>query len=587
MMKFNIKNSFIKRLFFSLILIYLFVFILLFIFQGIIFRSYYTRKTVDNTKNEISDLIDTITTQNISEKIVEFSQDTQTTSIFVPYLQIQDDISQLSLNQIEVLFESNVYTIYVPSLSSGTYREGDEIVASLYFHEDSGNYVPILLRLNGSRIISGKMNTINPVYTDLISGLDTSIKIHITGEISNISNSDIVMNNPINPIISNEILNIVTKNYDSLIEFENGYYYYTSNDESDLENLVFVANKTIDGESFVLISVFPMSHIEDIVSAVRLVNIYIFSIVLVLLIAFSFIYSKEFSKPLLLINKATKEMSNLNFDIPITEVKTQDEFSELAKNINTLSFNLKNTLERLNEQNKQLSVSLDRENKNENTRRDFVSGMSHEIKTPLSVIQASAEALEKNIFETEVEKKDTLNLIQKEVQRTNKLINNMITIYNLDNPEYTNDWQEVNLANIVRNTEESLRILYSNSNITVNLQLEDSIVMADQLKMELIINNLLTNALKYTPKNNKIEIKLENKDTYIFFEIINYGINIEDDKLEKLFEAFYRVDKSRSRLEGSTGLGLYIVQQTLSQYNSECIAKNSENGVSFSFKIKK
>ena len=141
--------------------------------------------------------------------------------------------------------------------------------------------------------------------------------------------------------------------------------------------------------------------------------------------------------------------------------------------------------------------------------------MSHEIKTPLSVIQASAEALEKNIFETEVEKKDTLNLIQKEVQRTNKLINNMITIYNLDNPEYTNDWQEVNLANIVRNTEESLRILYSNSNITVNLQLEDSIVMADQLKMELIINNLLTNALKYTPKNNKIEIKLENKDTYI------------------------------------------------------------------------
>ncbi|MCK5388648.1 MAG: hypothetical protein KAJ22_05120 [Candidatus Izimaplasma sp.] len=280
-------------------------------------------------------------------------------------------------------------------------------------------------------------------------------------------------------------------------------------------------------------------------------------------------------------------MSKLNFDNPLIEINTQDEFSELANNINLLSLNLKSTLERLNEQNKQLSISLDRENKNENTRRDFVSGMSHELKTPLAVIQASAEAIEKNIFDTEEERITALALIQKEVQRTNRLINNMITIYNLDNPDYSNDWQEINLSSIVRNTEESLRLLYKNSNIEVELNLEDSVITADQLKMELIINNLFTNAIKYTPKGNKIEISIKNIDSYVHFEIINYGINIENDKLDRLFDAFYRVDKARSRSEGSTGLGLYIVQQTLSQYNSKCIAVNIENGVSFSFQIKK
>lgn len=586
MMKINIKNSFIKKLFFSLIVIYLFVFILLFLFQGIIFRTFYTSRTITNTEVEISNFIETVNSSNIPDKIVEFSQATQTTSLFIPNDQFQN-ISQLSLIKIDVEYESIVYTIFVPNLHTGDYQIGDEIIASLYFHEESGNYVPSPLRLNGNMIIRARMNTIDPIYADLISGLDTSTKIPISGVISNISDSDIPVEKPINPIISNEILNLFTDNYESLTIIENGFYYYTSNDESNISNLVFVVNKTIDSESYVLISVFPMSHIDDIVDAVQLVNIYIFSIVLLLLIIFSFIYSKQFSKPLVFINKATKEMSNLNFDSPLIEINTQDEFSELAENINILSINLKNTLERLNEQNKQLSFSLERENKNENTRREFVSGMSHELKTPLAVIQASAEAIEKNIFDNNEDRADALNLIQKEVQRTSKLINNMITIYNLDNPDYSNVWEEINLSTIIKNTEQSLRMLYQNENIEVLLNLEDSIIMADQLKMELIINNLFTNAIKYTPNGNKIKIIVKNIESYIHFEIINYGTNIEEDKLDKLFDAFYRVDKSRSRLEGSTGLGLYIVQQTLSQYDSKCIAKNIDDGVSFSFKIKK
>ena len=586
MKKINIKNSFIKKLFFSLILIYLSVFILLFVFQGFIFRSFYTQRTISNTKEEISVLFETINSTNLVEEVGDFSQETQTTSIILPISQFQD-INKLGLDEIDVEYNSTVYTVFAPILREGEYHIGDEIVASLYYHSDSGNYVPSMLRLNGSMIIMSRMHTIDPMYSSLISGLDSGAKIQINGEISSVSNNALPPTNIISPIISNEVINIVAESFDSTTEFDDGFYYYTSNDDSKYSNLVFVANTSINGESNVLISVYPMSHIEDIVDAVQIVNIYIFSIVLALLIGFSFISSKQFSKPLLFINKATKDLSNLDFSNPLIEINTQDEFSELAKNINSLSLNLKSTLERLNEQNIQLSTSLDRENKNENTRRDFVSGMSHELKTPLSVIQASAEALEKNIFETEEEKTSNLSLIQQEVQKTNKLINNMITIYNLDNPDYTSEWKEINLSSIVKNIDESLKLLYSNSNIEVELLLEDSTIMADQMKMELIVSNLFTNAIKYTPKGSKIEIKVLNLDGFIKFEIINYGITIDKDKIDKLFNAFYRVDKSRSRASGSTGLGLYIVQQTLSQIDSVCEVKNVTDGVSFSFKIKK
>jgi two-component system sensor histidine kinase VanS len=163
----------------------------------------------------------------------------------------------------------------------------------------------------------------------------------------------------------------------------------------------------------------------------------------------------------------------------------------------------------------------------------------------------------------------------------------MLSIYKVDNPDYATDWKEINLEEITRHINDNLKLLYTNSDITVNMDLEETIISADLIKIELIINNLFTNAIKYTPKGSKIEIIIKNTKNYATFEIINYGAKVDSKHIDRLFEAFYRVDKSRSRDEGSTGLGLYIVQQALSQYNSKCIVKNKENAVSFSFKIKK
>ena len=588
-MNLNIKKSFIKKIFSSLFVLYLVVFILLFIFQGIIFKSFYTNRTIENTIDEISSLVQTINQENLQEKVVDFSQETQTTTLVLPLSQVQD-VSQLSLNIIDIEFNSIIYSIIVPKSEAIEYNIGDEVVATIILHSTSGDYVPKFLSINGNIISRPNKGSVSSVYSHLVPDLDISEQLQVTGDILEVSVTNLLPNNlqtQINPIISNEILTIVTDNYGDLSEFDGGNYYTSENDNTGVSNLVFVAEANVDGEQFILISVFPLNHITDIVNAIKLVNIYIFIIVFLILIASSFFFSKQFSKPLLFLNKATKELSNLNFDTPLIEINTEDEFSDLAKNINTLSLNLKTTLDQLEDQNKQLSLGLERENNNENSRREFISGMSHELKTPLSVIQASSEALEKNIFDTDEDKQKILLLIQSEVQKTNKMINNMLTFYKVDNPNYSIDWKEINLAEITRRIDDNLKLLYTNSNIEVIMNLEDSIISADLVKIELIINNLFTNAIKYTPKDSKIEIIIKDSTDFASFEIINYEAQIDKKHISKLFEAFYRVDKSRSRDEGSTGLGLYIVQQALAQYDSECIVENKENSVSFSFKIKK
>lgn len=591
-MKLNIKKSFIKKIFSSLIVLYLLVFILLFIFQGIIFKSFYTNKTIESTIDEINILVDSINRDNLQEKVVDFSQETQTTTLVIPLSQVQD-VTQLSLYVIDIEFESIIYSIIVPKSDYIEYNINDQVDATIILHITTGDYIAKFLSVNDEVITRPNKGSISSVYNHLIPDLDTTQQLQVSGLIIEIKKTNLLPDTQldpytkINPIISNEILTIITDNYPTLYEFDGGNYYISENENTGVSNLVFVADVSIDNEQFILISVFPLNHITDIVNAIQLVNIYIFVIVFIILMASSFFFSKQFSKPLLFLNKATKELSNLNFNTPLIEINTKDEFSELAHNINTLSLNLKTTLDQLEEQNKQLSLGLERENNNEKSRRDFISGMSHELKTPLSVIQASAEALEKNIFETDKEKNITLSLIQKEVQKTNKMINNMLSIYKVDNPDYATDWKEINLEEVTRHINDNLKLLYRNADITVNMNLEETIISADLIKIELIVNNLFTNAIKYTPKGSKIEIIIKNTKNYATFEIINYGAKVDSKHIDKLFEAFYRVDKSRSRDEGSTGLGLYIVQQALSQYNSKCIVKNIENAVSFSFKIKK
>jgi len=579
----RIKRSFIGKAFFSLIILYFVVFLFLFVFQGFVFRAYYTRRTILNIKNETQAFIDKDHYESPEIEGLLFSRDTQTITSLISVADLQDNVNILDLVRITVTLDNVDYTLLAPKLEGTEYEIGHNVSSTAYLY-DTTTYIPTYLSINNETIIRSNQSSNNPVFDDIFDVNDSSSVIQINGSITQLSYNT---GTSVNSVVSNEILNLASKNYITNVTNNLGSYYYTESSSNISSNLVFYTFVEINNEEFLLTSVYSTAHVDDIVSAAGQANVYMFLIVLLILMIASFVYSREFSRPLIFINKKTKDLSKLNFNEPLIKIESSDEFSELAKNINVLSINLQTTIYQLNEQNKQLSDSLAKENTLEERRRDFVQGMSHELKTPLAVIQASAEALENNIFDTKEEQKNALSLIQKEVLKTNNMIKSMMTVYKVDSPDFKKEWKNENIKDIILSLDRTLSLLYTNSNIVVEMHLNDTILYCDRDRIETVITNLFTNAIKYTPNRGKIKITLLDNPKEITFKIQNFGVSIPAEEQKNIFEPFYRVDKARGRSEGSTGLGLYIVNQSLQQYNTKCEVESDSNSVTFSFIIKK
>jgi signal transduction histidine kinase len=555
----------------------------MFVFQEAFFRTIYTTRTISTVKTEIANLSNQSTYEDIKIEELLFSRNTQTETSIIPEQSIINGTTSLDVYILEITNEDTTYKIYAPKFDNISYKI-DSTINTILYSDQSDILYPMYLQVDNNTLIRAN---IDKTDTTNFLNLEDFEQIQFSGTISKVEDNISIGDTKLNNLVSKEILNLISKNYMSNVKFDDGYYYFTNSSERLGANLVFFSKLEINNESYVLISVYEMSHIEDIVKTAATVNLYMFIVVLIILVIASFIYSREFSRPLLYINEQTKKLSVLNFEQPLLKIDSTDEFSELANNINILSSNLKTTLYRLNEQNRQLSESLEEENDNELRRRDFVSGMSHELKTPLAVIQASAEAMEHGVYDTKEEIANSLKLIQAEVSKTNKMIKDMTNVYKLDIPNYEQSWKINNLKTIIEDIDHSLQPLYTNLKLNVEFNLEDTLVLCNRDRIETVIVNLFNNAIKYTPTKEKITISLYNDYNDAVFKIRNTGSAISKRNIEKIFDPFYRVDKVRSRVEGSTGLGLYIVAQTLDRYSSKCTVESKNNYVEFTFKIKK
>lgn len=589
MRSFNIKYSFIKRLFASLALLYLSLFFILAVFQTTVFERVYTNRTINNTLQEIQDILPITSEDEIDDIILDFSLDTQTTTSILPIREITLQDNLLSLQIINVESDGESYAIYVPESKQGIYRVDETVVASLLYAEQIDKYVPLELSVGEKTVIQSRNGNLNPLFTEYFPNIDSSDAIEIEGTILS---SFIISSNTdsasVNPIVSSEILNILSESYTNATRVtDNSYYYYSLNENQQEQNLVFVVNTMIEGTPHLFISVFPMANITNVVTAVRGIYFYSFILILSILVVVAIVFGQKFSKPLITINEATKRLSNLDFDESMISITNQDEFGQLAVNINLLSANLQTTLNQLSKQNEQLSKRIDMETKNEQRRVDFIRGMSHELKTPLSVIQAASEGLENDIFDTEEDQKEQLKVIQKEVQRTNSMIKDMMAVYKLDNSNYKEQFKEFNFSKLIEDVLKRMELLVRNNYLSIDTDLLDVTILSDPDKVELVISNLLSNAIKYTPSNHSIRIYIEETYDQVTFHIKNYGIRLEQSQVDQLFDPFYRVNKERSRQDGSTGLGLYIVDQTLLQLDSECFVESGDNHVHFYFSLKK
>ncbi len=577
------KQSFIKKIFSGVFTLLVIIFLVQIVFQKYIFPIYYLNQVKNNIESELVLLVDSTTKSQFSDNLDRFSQITQTTTATVPTQSAQIPVNEYPLTIIKTSGDE-LYSLFIPKFTDFSLKPDDSVSGTFYMNTNNNSYIPKVLLVNGERIYGETRSPSHKksnMYNELImrSSIDTTKTFELSGFVLEIDEKIIEESKDLNA--SREWLNLYSGNVTKLTETSNGLSYISNDVDNNPTNLVYTSRVTLDGKEQLAITIYPLSNISLISAKLTNFNIVMYLFAFVVLLVLSVFYIKRVSVPLIKINETTKRLANLDFTL-IEEIDSDDEIGQLSRSINLLSANLKTALSELNDKNEQLSSSISQESEREKSRIDFVAGLSHELKTPLAVIQASSEGLSLDLFD-KVDKTEQHEIIKNEIVRSNKIIQDMMQVYKLEQTVYKSNWKSFKLSETISKVNESLSLLANAKGIETIINTDDSFVYGDENKFELVISNLFSNAIKYTNEDEKIVINLKDG----FFEIINTGITIPDKYIKNIFEPFYRVDKSRSRSTGSTGLGLYIVKQILNQHNFEYGAENLDNAIRFYFTIKK
>lgn len=326
--------------------------------------------------------------------------------------------------------------------------------------------------------------------------------------------------------------------------------------------------------------IYSLSSLQPITKATDIMSdyyVYIIAFVLVLSLIVSFYYSRIITKPLLKINEATKKIMEFEFEDQLS-IKSKNEIGELSSNINQLS-------ERMEGYINQLKEDLEKEKQLEQTRKDFIAGVSHELKTPLSVMQVSASMLqdgfapERNQYYWEA--------LEKEIEKMNILIDEMLNLAKYESGTYQIQMEQVSIGDFIQQAEKDLHGQIDEKSLQIKMNIDDVRVKGKANLLEQVITNLFTNAIRYTDARRMIVIEVieEEHGVYIGFE--NKGSHIAEENIEKIWDQFYRVDKSRKRVCGGTGLGLSIVKNIFELHAAEYGVTNTEDGVLFYFRLEK
>ena len=316
------------------------------------------------------------------------------------------------------------------------------------------------------------------------------------------------------------------------------------------------------------------------------IRVFPFILLIVLAVAFivSWLYSCMLTKPVLEISRISEKMSDLQLNWTVDEQRT-DELGTLGKSLNRLSYNLSVTLSDLQNANKKLEADIEHEKKLEQARINFFSAVSHELKTPVTIIKGQLEGMLLGIGAY----KDREKYLNRSLEIANTLetmVQEILTISRLETAGAEFKMDHLDCVQIIKSYLNETEDLVVRKDLQIYLDLPLSVLITgNKMLMEKVFSNLIGNAIKYSPQGASIRISAHMEHEQIKFSFENTGTCIPEDSIPKLFDAFYRVEQSRSRKTGGSGLGLYIVQEILHQHGSECTVCNTQAGVKFSFTI--
>ena len=305
------------------------------------------------------------------------------------------------------------------------------------------------------------------------------------------------------------------------------------------------------------------------------------------LIGFVVMYfvSNRFLGPITVLTNIAKRMSELDFTAKY-EVKTEDEVGVLGNSMNRLSETLEQALAELKEANTELKKDLEKKEQIDAMRKEFLSNVSHELKTPIALIQGYAEGLMDNINDDEESKEFYCEVIVDEARKMNQMVKKIMDLNQLEFGYNTVTMEHFDIIAMIRAVIAKSDILLKQKEINLAFDEDAPIyVWSDAYMSEEVFTNYLTNAINHADGEKRIDIQLEKKEKTVKITVHNTGEQIPEEDLSKLWDKFYKVDKARTREYGGSGVGLSIVKASMEQLGQPYGVYNCEDCVSFWFEL--
>ena len=301
--------------------------------------------------------------------------------------------------------------------------------------------------------------------------------------------------------------------------------------------------------------------------------------------------AKRFTEPILELNDIAKRMAKLDFSKKYQENGAEDEINNLGKSINEMSRKLETTIKQLRTSNTELERDIEEKSKIDEMRRTFISDVSHELKTPIALIQGYSEGLIENVNSDEENRKFYAEVIQDEANKMDKLVKELLELMKLEYGGRKFNNTNFNIVELVNEVIRKSKVMLEEKKVKIEFNLSEEInVFADDFYIEQVISNYITNAIKHVKEidGKKVisivnEVNIEKNKVRV--KIFNTGENIAEEHINRIWNRFYKVDESRNRTDGGTGIGLSFVKAIMNNYGNRYGVTNKDDGVEFYFDL--
>lgn len=451
---------------------------------------------------------------------------------------------------------------------------------------------------NKKKTLKSVYETINRYYLNPMQ--DTLIEKELE-KISVENNFDILIkdNNGINVYTTNKSFTSVIGTINDIINKVNEGTELEKNDkfsikkQRDLKNGIsyIMLSGKLDNGYFLYIRI-PVSSIQESVKISNNFLLLMAGFIIMIAAIMVSIISKKFTEPILELNNIAKRMSNLDFSKKYKVTKAKDEINDLGISINTMSEKLEKTIKQLRSSNIELERDIEEKSKLDEMRKSFISDVSHELKTPIALIQGYSEGLLENVNTDEESRKFYAEVILDESNKMDRLVKQLLELMKLEYGKREFNDKEFNIVEVEKEVIRKSKVMLEENNIKVKWQNTDEInVFADDFYIEQVITNYITNAIKNAKSTTngekiiKIENVIDNEKNKVRVKVFNTGDNIKEEDLNRIWNRFYKVDESRNREDGGTGIGLSFVKAIMNNYDNKYGVTNKEDGVEFYFEL--